>query len=57
MGKYLSGKNSRAISTELLLIRIKHYAKNVSKTPAIKPIDIFKQSDLVEGGYDIAPSA
>ena len=30
---------------------------NISQTQAIKPFDIYKQLDLGEGGYAIAPSS
>jgi len=38
------------------LVLLQEHLKNISQTLAVKPFDIYKQLDLGEGGYAIAPS-
>ncbi len=44
---------SDALKQALMFLR-EHL--NINQTPAIKPFDIYKQLDLGEGGYAIAPA-
>jgi hypothetical protein len=49
-------KLSRADALKQSLILLQKHLK-INQTPAIKPFEIYKELDLGEGGYAIAPSS